>query len=154
MYNVACRCCVLYTMLYRHGIVGPAVYCALQAQVEIRQTIITCKKIGPNFFIKFVFRGSPLPIFLFRFSPPPVQHWRSHTTAGVGMGLTEKFSPPPSICYLVMGGGGIGKNSVFRKGEVLQRQRQKVSHPCWRFPVLARENQIVHEMRANEMLET
>jgi hypothetical protein len=32
--------------------------------------------------------------------------WRSHTTAGVGRGLTEKCSPPPSACCLVIGGGG------------------------------------------------
>ena len=47
---------------------------------------------------------------------PPLQHWRPHTTAGVGRGLTEKRSPPPSACCLVMGGGGDWKKLCISEG--------------------------------------
>jgi hypothetical protein len=104
----------------------------VQVRVEIRQTIITCKKNRTKLFHQIRLQGLSSSNFPFSFFTTT-----RHTTAGVGMGLTEKCSPPPSMCCLVMGGGGDWKKLCISEGRGFAKAKAKgfpplleVSRPC------------------------
>jgi hypothetical protein len=112
-------------------------------ELEIRRTIITCKKNRTKFFHQGL-SSSSSGALLFQFSffvfhhhpcniggPTPQQAW------GWDMGLTEKCSPPPSTCCLVMGGGGDWKKLCVSEGKGFAKAKAKgfpplleVSRPC------------------------